>query len=241
MHSPLEQFMIKKIIPLEIAGVDVSFTNSSLFMVLAILLVISVQHFGTRKAAVIPGRAQSFVEIAYEFVADMLKENAGKEGLRYFPFVFTVFMFVLTGNLLGVVPYSFTFTSHIIVTFALALVIFLIVTAIGFMRHGLHFLRLFFPEGTPIFLAPLLVPIEILAYLMRPVSLSVRLFANMLAGHVMLKLFAGFTIAAGVYFGWGPIAINIMFSGFEIFVAVIQAYIFTVMTCLYLNDAINLH
>ncbi len=240
MQDPLHQFFIKPIIPISVWGVDISFTNSALFMVIAIFLVLAFQYFGVRYKLLVPSRLQSMVELSYEFIANMVKDTAGREGIKYFPFVFSIFMFVLLGNLLGLVPYSFTYTSHIIVTFGLAMMVFIAVTVIGLIRHGFRFFRLFFPEGTPLIIAPILVPIEIITYLIRPVTLSVRLFANMLVGHIMLKLFSGFTVALGVY-GLAPLGLNVIFLGFEFFVAGIQAYIFTVLTCLYLHDALHLH
>lgn len=240
MHDPLHQFSIQPIIALSIAGIDISFTNSALFMVLGTVIAIGLLHFGLAKKTLVPSRRQSFVEVAYEFIAQMVRENAGREGLVYFPFVFSIFMFVLMGNLLGMIPYSFTYTSHIVVTFALAMTVFIVVTVIGFVKHGWRFLRLFCPEGIPLAITPILVPIELLAYLTRPVTLAVRLFANMLAGHVILKIFGGFTFALGLW-GVGPLALNVVFTGFEFFVAGIQAFIFTVLTCLYLRDALHLH
>ncbi len=240
MHDSLHQFLIKKLIPIQVAGIDISFTNSSLFMFIAIGLVMTFQVLGTRQKALVPGRFQSMVEMSYEFIAGMLKDTVGVEGLQYFPFIFSLFMFILVANLLGMIPYGFTVTSHIVVTFALAMLVFITVTIIGFARHGRKYFRLFFPEGAPLAVAPILIPIEIISYCMRPITLSVRLFANMLAGHVILKVFAGFTIALGI-FGVAPIALNIAVTGFEFFVACIQAYIFTILSCLYLHDAVHMH
>ena len=240
MNSPVEQFTIKTLYELNFMGVDVSFTNASLFMMLSILGSVCFLYLGSRKQALIPGRFQSLVEMSYEFVANMVKENAGKGSQAYFPFIFTLFMFILMGNLLGMIPYSYTFTSQIVVTFAIAITIFLGVTVIGIVLHGFHFFTLFVPPGMPIVLAPLLIPIEVISYFVRPVSLSVRLFANMMAGHTMMKVFAGFTAALGVL-GIAPILLLVALTGFEIMVAVLQAYVFTVLTCLYLNDAIHLH
>jgi|TARA_Y200000002_G_scaffold107069_1_gene87526 F-type H+-transporting ATPase subunit a len=179
-------------------------------------------------------------EMSYEFIANMIRENVGAEGRKYFPFIFTLFMFILVGNLVGMIPFAYTFTSQIIVTFAMAATIFIGVTVIGLVRHGLHFFSLFVPSGTPLILAPLLIPIEVISYFVRPVSLSVRLFANMMAGHTMMKVFGGFTVLLGVL-GVAPIILLVALTGFEIMVAVLQAYVFTVLTCLYLNDAIHLH
>ena len=192
----------------------------------------------------VPGRLQAVVELSYEFIADMLGGTVGKEGRRYFPFVFTLFMFILFGNLLGMIPGSFTYTSHIIVTFSLAIFVVVAVTVIGIVRHGLHFFSFFAPSGCPIYVMPLLVPIEILSYLIRPISLSVRLFVNMMAGHIMLKTFAGFIIALGSFYvvpGIAPLALTIALTGLELAIAFLQAYVFTVLTCIYLQDAIHLH
>ena len=242
MASPLHQFEIHPIIPIQLgdAGVDVSFTNSALFMVLAMVLISGFMVLGMRRSAIVPGRWQCAAEMAYEFIANMLRDTVGQEGRKYFPFVFTVFMFVLFGNLLGMVPYSFTFTSHIVVTFALAFIIFVGVTILGFVKHGFHFLSFFVPPGTPIPMYPLLIPIEVISYLSRPISLSVRLFANMLAGHTLLKVIAGFVWALGV-FGILPLAFVVALTGLEILIACLQAYVFTILTCLYINDALHLH
>ncbi|HEX7968715.1 MAG TPA: F0F1 ATP synthase subunit A [Stellaceae bacterium] len=238
--NPLEQFEIKPLIPLHIGNVDVSFTNSSLFMLIAVVLATALLVVGTQGARLVPGRLQSMAELSYEFIANMIEENVGTEGMRYFPFIFTLFMFVLFGNLLGMVPYTFTYTSHIVVTFALAAVVFIGVTIIGLARHGLHFFKLFAPEGVPWPLLLLLVPIELISYFIRPFTLSIRLFANMLAGHAILAVFAGFVAALGVL-GIAPLAMDVGFILLEFLVAGLQAYIFTILTCLYLNDAIHLH
>ena len=242
MVSPLHQFEIHPIIPIQLgdAGVDVSFTNSALFMVLAMVLISGFMVLGMRRSAIVPGRWQCAAEMAYEFIANMLRDTVGQEGRKYFPFVFTVFMFVLFGNLLGMVPYSFTFTSHIVVTFALAFIIFVGVTILGFVKHGFHFFSFFVPPGTPLPMYPLLIPIEVISYLSRPISLSVRLFANMLAGHTLLKVIAGFVWALGV-FGILPLAFVVALTGLEILIACLQAYVFTILTCLYINDALHLH
>jgi F-type H+-transporting ATPase subunit a len=240
--SPLEQFQIEPLIKLpKIAGVDISYTNSALWMTIAIGLATLFLVLGMRQRALVPGRWQSMAEISYEFVANMLSEQVGSAGKSFFPFVFTLFMFILFGNLLGMVPYSFTFTSHIIVTFGLAFTVFLGVTIVAFAKHGVHFLSFFVPKGVPAIMLLLMVPIEILSYLTRPVSLSIRLFANMMAGHTMLKVFAGFIISLGVIGGWAPLALNVVLTGFEILVCFLQAYVFAVLTCIYLNDAIHLH
>jgi F-type H+-transporting ATPase subunit a len=239
-HSPLEQFEIKRLIDIQLGGVDASFTNSSLMMIFVLVVGTMALSLGMRKRAMIPGRWQSIVELAYEFIANMLRENVGSEGRQYFLFIFTLFMFILFSNLLGLVPYSFTVTSHIVVTFALAMVVFIGVTIIAVARHGLKFFTFFVPPGLPIVLAPLLVPIEVISYLARPITLSLRLFANMMAGHTMLKVFGGFVVALGL-FGFAPFVFIIAIYALELIVAVLQAYVFTVLTCLYLNDAIHLH
>ncbi len=240
-HSPLAQFEVHPLKELYFAGYDISFTNASLWMVLSMLGVLLFLGLGIRSKAMIPGRLQSLAELSYTFIASQIKDMAGPEGMRYFPLVFSMFMFVLFGNLLGMVPYSFTFTSHIITTFALALFLFLFLTLLGFIRHGFHFFSLFLPSGTPMLIAPLMIVIEIFSYLSRPVSLSIRLSANMMAGHTMLKIIAGFVISLGVMFGWAPLAFMVALTGFEFVVAFLQAYIFTVLVCVYLNDAIHLH
>lgn len=245
MVDPLHQFRIHPLIHLEWGRWDVSFTNSSLFMVLATLTIITFFYFSVNPRGIIPNRLQMMSELLYTFVSDMIRENAGKAGLPYFPYIFSLFLFILIGNMLGMVPYGFTFTSHIIVTFTLAVIVIGVVTLLGFVRHGWRFLRLFCPENTPVFILPLLVPIEIMSYLTRSVSLSIRLFANMIAGHAMLKLFAGFAVAlAGTAFfpvALVSVAMNVAITGFEFLIALLQAYIFTILTCIYLHDALNLH
>ncbi len=241
MANPLHQFEITTVAPIEIGGVNASLTNSGVFMILTVAAVTLFLTMGMRGRSVIPGRWQSMAELSYEFVAGMVRDNVGTEGRRYFPFIFSLFMFILFGNLIGLIPYSFTFTSHIIVTFAMAAFVFVAVTVIGIVRHGTHFFTFFMPKGVPMVMAPLLIPIEVLSYLSRPVSLSIRLFANMMAGHTMLKVFAAFIIPLGLLGGWAPLAVNVALTGFEFLVAFLQAYVFTILTCLYLNDAIHLH
>jgi len=238
--SPVEQFKLKSLVPFELGGVDLSYTTSSLWMTITIVCVTAFLTLSMRGGRLVPGRWQSMAEMSYEFIANMIRENVGAEGRKYFPFIFTLFMFILVGNLVGMIPFAYTFTSQIIVTFAMAATIFIGVTVIGLVRHGLHFFSLFVPSGTPLILAPLLIPIEVISYFVRPVSLSVRLFANMMAGHTMMKVFGGFTVLLGVL-GVAPIILLVALTGFEIMVAVLQAYVFTVLTCLYLNDAIHLH
>jgi F-type H+-transporting ATPase subunit a len=239
-QSPLSQFEIKRWVPIEIGDVDVSLTNSAAFMVLTVVAIGVFLILGMRRPAIVPGRWQSMVELSYVFIANLVKDTVGTEGRPYFPFIFTVFMFVLVGNLIGMVPYGFTFTSHIIVTLTMAMVVFLGVTVIALIKHKIHFFTFFMPPGVPLIMAPLLVPIEIISYLSRPMSLSVRLFANMLAGHTLLKVFAGFVVSLGL-FGVFPLAFVVVLTGLEIVIAFLQAFVFTILTCLYLNDALHLH
>lgn len=239
-HSPLEQFKIEELIPLKIGGVNAAFTNSSLWMVIAILAITLFLTLSMRGRALVPGRWQSMAEMSYEFIANLVRDNVGSEGRKYFPFIFTLFMFVLFCNVFGLIPYAFTVTSHIIVTLALALLVFIGVTIIGIVKNGFGFLRLFCPSGVPIFVLPLLIPIEIISYCIRPVTLSVRLFLNMMVGHTMLKVFAGFVVLLGLA-GIGPLAFIVVFVGFELFVGALQAYIFAVLSCLYLHDALHPH
>ncbi|MDH5748734.1 MAG: F0F1 ATP synthase subunit A [Rhodospirillales bacterium] len=239
-HSPLSQFEIKRLVPIQIGDLDVSFTNSSLLMALTVISVSAFLYLGMRRGALVPGRWQSMAELSYIFVANLIRDTVGPEGRTYFPFIFTIFMFVLFGNMLGMLPYSFTFTSHIVVTFTMALVVFLGVTVIAIIKHKLHFFTFFVPPGVHWVMWPLLIPIEIISYLSRPISLSVRLFANMLAGHTLLKVFAGFIAALGV-FGVFPLAFVVALTGLEIVIAFLQAFVFTILTCLYLNDALHLH
>ena len=239
-HSPLAQFEIKQLIPMELGNVDASFTNSSLMMVLTVVAISAFLVLGMRKHAHVPGRWQSMAELSYIFIANLVKDTVGSEGRAYFPFIFTVFMFVLFGNLLGMIPYSFTFTSHIVVTFSLAMLVFIGVTIIALVKHKMHFFTFFMPPGVPMLMAPLLIPIEIISYLSRPISLSVRLFANMLAGHTLLKVFAGFVISLGVA-GIFPLAFVVALTGLEFVIAFLQAFVFAILTCLYLNDALHLH
>lgn len=240
-HSPLDQFKIHYFTDFPaVAGMNLNFSNSSLFMVIALGLIAAFMTFSMRGRALVPGRWQNLAEMSYEFVANMVRDNVGNEGRRYFPFIFTLFMFIVALNVLGLMPYSFTVTSHIAVTFGLAAFIFVGVTAIAIFKHGTKFFGFFLPHGTPWWLSPLMIFIELFAYLARPISLSVRLGANMMAGHTMLKVIAGFVAAMGA-FGVIPVAFLMVLSGFELFVAILQAYIFTVLTCVYLNDAIHLH
>ena len=244
---PLDQFKIEPIIPIHIGGIDASFTNSALLMCITVALASLIVIWGSRGRALVPTRWQSLAEMSYEFIAGMIDDNVGHEGRDYFPFVFTLFMFILIGNLLGLIPYGYTFTGQIIVTFAMAAVVFIGVTIIGIAKHGWHFLSFFVPHGVPFVLLLLLVPIEVLSYIIRPFTLSIRLFANMMAGHTMLAIFAGFVapllLAAGAIkaFAVVPLGVDILLIFLELLVAALQAYVFTILTCLYLRDAIHLH
>ena len=239
-HNPLDQFVIQTWIPIKIGGLDASFTNSSAFMLLTVICATALMVFAVRPRAGIPGRWQLLAELTYQFIARMVTDNIGKEGRAYFPLIFSIFVFVLFGNLIGMIPYSFTFTSHIAVTLTMALLIFLLVTVIAVMKHGLKFFSFFLPEGVPVILSPLMIIIEVISYFTRPFSLSVRLFANMMAGHTLLKVIGGFVVPLGI-FGIVPIAGLVAVIGLEFLIAFLQAYIFTILTCIYINDAIHLH
>jgi len=241
MADPLKQFKIEPIIPIEIGGFDISFTNSAQWMMIAVAVSIIFMMIATRKPAMVPGRMQALAEGMYEFIANMVRDNIGSKGREYFPLIFTIFVVVLMGNMLGMIPYSFTYTSHIAVTMGLALAIFIFITILGFVKHGMHFFSLFCPAGLPMALKPLIIPIEVLSYVIRPVTLSVRLFANMMAGHLMLKVFAGFSVAMGVGLGMVPMFFNVALIGFEFLIAFLQAYVFAILSCIYLKDAIELH
>lgn len=245
--SPLEQFQITKLISINFGSFDISFTNTSFFMVLVSLVIVlfftlallNVNFLSRTNPALRVW--QGVAELIYEFGITMILENVGKKGVKYFPFVLTLFLFVLFSNVLGLIPYTFTVTSHLIVTFGLAFTVFVGVTIIGFMHHKIHFFSFFFPPGAPIALAPLLVVIEIISYIFRPLSLSIRLFANMMAGHTLFKIVSGFSWAMSWWLTVFPIGLLFAFTGLEIGVAVLQAYVFTILTCIYLNDSINLH
>ena len=240
-HSPLEQFEIVPFKHTEIGGYDISFTNSSFAMILTVVAITLFLTLSVNTRSIIPTRLQLISELSYNFIAQLLSDTVGKQGRKYFPFVFTIFMFVLIGNMVGMLPYSFTFTSHIIVTFALAAVVFVGVTVIAFIKHGLHFFSFFVIPGLPWYMLPLLIPIEVISYLSRPISLSVRLFANMLAGHTLIKVFAMFVISMPFYTGVLPLAFIVALTGLEILIAFLQAYVFAILTCLYINDALHLH
>ena len=239
-HNPLDQFVIQTWIPIKIGDIDASFTNSSAFMLLTVICATALMVIAVRPRAGVPGRWQLLAELTYQFIARMVSDNIGKEGRAYFPLIFSIFTFVLFGNLIGMIPYSFTFTSHIAVTLTMAVFIFILVTVIAFMKHGIKFFSFFLPEGVPIILAPLMVIIEVISYFTRPFSLSVRLFANMMAGHTLLKVIGGFVVPLGI-FGVVPIAGLVAVMGLEFLIAFLQAYIFTILTCIYINDAIHLH
>ncbi|MBV8567445.1 MAG: F0F1 ATP synthase subunit A [Methylobacteriaceae bacterium] len=242
--NPIEQFQITKLVSLHLFGYDVSFTNSSLFMVIALALIVLVMIAGSRPRALVPGRLQSIAEVSHEFVAGMVRQTAGEAGMRFFPFVFSLFMFIFFANVLGLIPYAFTVTSHLIITVTMALMVFLTVIFVGFAKNGLHFLRLFVPPGVPWWILPFVVPIEVISFFTRPVSHSIRLFANMLAGHITLQVFAGFVLlllGGGV---WAllspfPFLFTVAVLALELLVAFLQAYVFAMLTCLYLNDALH--
>jgi F-type H+-transporting ATPase subunit a len=239
MQSPMEQFEIHRLLNFHIGSLDASYTNSALWMTIAVILATLLFVVGMRPRALVPGRLQSVAEVGYEFVAGMVRDNVGDAGKKYFPFILTLFFFILFCNVLGLVPYSFTPTSHIIVTFAMAIVVVIGVTIIGFIKHGLHFLEFFVPKGVPFVLLLLVVPLEVISYSVRPFSLSIRLFANMLAGHTILKVFGGFVVMLGLLAGWVPLAFIVVFTALELLIAFLQAYVFAILTCLYLNDAMH--
>ena len=246
-ESPLKQFEVQPIVEINVFGLDLSFTNSALWMTITTVFIIAfftIPFLKTKKTNSVedlyPSRLQVASELGFNFISSLINDNVGKEGKKYFPLVFALFMFILFGNLFGMIPYSFTFTSHIIVTLALAMGVFIFVTVLGFVKHGVKFFGFFVIPGLPIYMLPLLIPIEVISYLSRPISLSVRLFANMLAGHTLLKVFAGFVSALG-FFGILPLVFIIALTGLEILIAFLQAYVFAILTCLYINDALHLH
>ena len=243
--DPIHQFTIQKLIPIEVGGVDFSFTNSALFMVLTVAGASAFLMLSTRGRGLIPGRWQSAAEMTYEFVAQTLRESAGSEGMKFFPFVFSLFMFILVANLWGMFPYFFTVTSHIIITATMAIAVILLVLGYGLWKHKLHFFKLFVPSGVPGVLLPFITVIEVLSFISRPISLSIRLFANMLAGHITLKVFAGFVVLLGSAGTVGilgailPLAATVALTALEFLVAALQAYVFAILTSLYLNDALH--
>jgi F-type H+-transporting ATPase subunit a len=240
-HSPLDQFKIKELFNIELFGHDVSITNSSVFMIMVGVFIALYFKKAFKDRELVPGRLQVSGELIYSMITNMLDQNAGPKGRKFVPLIFTLFLFILTCNLFGMIPYGFTVTSHIAVTFTLAMIVFILITLVGIFLHGIHFLSLFLPAGTPWWLAPLMIVIELFTYLARPLTLSLRLAANMVAGHVLLKVMAGFVVSLAVYLKFVPIPLIVIFIGFEIFVAVLQAYIFAILSCVYLNDALNLH
>lgn len=243
--DPLHQFVVQPLIPLNIGGLDASFTNASLWMVVTVVAVTLFTTLGMRSGAMVPGRMQSVVESFYTFISDMVRDNAGADAMRFFPFIFTLFMFIFFANMIGMFPYAFTVTSHIAVTFALAITVFLGVTVTGFILHGPRFLKLFVPTGVPLVVLPIVVAIEVISYFSRPISHSVRLFASMLAGHIMLKVFAGFVLtfltmgAIGFVGMILPLFMIVALTALEFLVAALQAYVFTILTCMYLHDALH--
>ncbi len=241
-HNPLSQFEVRKIFDLQIGSLDVSFTNSSLYMVLATMCAIIFMIFATKKKSMVPGRLQNIAEIVYNCIADMVKTSIGNEGNKFFPLIFSFFMFILLCNAIGITPYSFTVTSHLVVNFALAMIAFLTITIFAIVRNGFGgFLHMFLPSGVPMIMAPMIFMIEFFSYLIRPITLSVRLFANIVAGHVLLKVVAGFIVSLGLLFGFAPMIFAVVMTGFEIFVAVLQSYIFVMLICAYLGDVTRQH
>ena len=240
--NPMHQFNVYKIGPeIKINGIDLSFTNASLFMLISAISISIFLLLGTKDKKIIPGKFQLLSEILYNFISKMISDTAGKKAKPYFPFIFSLFIFVLFCNMVGMLPYSFTVTSHIIVTLAFAMFIFIGVTILGFVIHGFKYLKIFVPSGVPMVLLPIIMIIEIISYLSRPVSLSVRLFANMKAGHTMLKVFGGFVISLGLLGGWLPLSFSVALTGLEILVAFLQAYVFAILTCIYLNAVSYTH
>ena len=244
--DPIHQFQIKNFFPIaHFGGVEIAFTNSALFMLISLAIVLLLTLGATRSRALVPGRMQMVAEMSYDFVASTLRSTAGSEGMKFFPLVFCLFMFILVLNVIAIIPYTFSVTSHIVITVAFALLVFFTVLVYGFWKNGLRFFRLFVPSGIPIYILPLVSAIEVLSFLSRPVSHSVRLFANMLAGHITLKVFGGFVTmlaAAGVvgWFGAGlPLGLTVALTALELLVAFLQAYVFAILTCIYLNDAIH--
>jgi F-type H+-transporting ATPase subunit a len=244
--DPIHQFQIKNLLTFgHIGGAEIAFTNSALFMLIALLVIAALTIGATASRALVPGRMQSVAEMSYEFIADTLRSSAGSEGMKFFPLVFSLFMFILVVNMIGLIPYTFTVTSHIIITASLALLVFTTVIVYGFAKHGLHFFKLFVPSGIPIYILPLVTFIEVLSFVSRPISHSVRLFANMLAGHITLKVFAGFIVMLGGlgFLGWLgallPLGLTVAMTALELLVAFLQAYVFAILTCIYINDAIH--
>jgi F-type H+-transporting ATPase subunit a len=244
--DPIHQFQIVDLFPVvKIGATQINFTNSAAYMALSVVVITAFLIGGTAKRALVPGRLQSAAELTYEFVATTLRSSAGAEGMKFFPFVFTLFTFILAINLIGLIPYTFTVTTHIVITATLSISVFLTVLIYGFWKNGLHFFNLFVPKGIPIYILPLIVFIEVLSFLSRPISHSVRLFANMLAGHITLKVFASFIVllgGAGIFGIAGatlPLALVVALTALELLVAFLQAYVFAILTCIYLNDAIH--
>ena len=243
--DPIHQFEIHKIVPIEVGGVDISFTNSALFMVLTVLGASAFLLLAAQRRATVPGRWQSAAELTYEFIAKTVRDAAGADGMRFFPFVFSLFMFILFANLIGLFPYFFTVTSHLIITAAMALAVILLVIGYGIWNHKLRFFRIFVPSGLPLALLPFIVPIEVLSFVSRPISLSMRLFANMLGGHITLKVLAGFVATLGSAGALGvlgailPLFATVAVTALEVLVAVLQAYVFAILTSLYLRDALH--
>lgn len=241
-HSPLEQFRVHKIFDVQFGSIDISLTNSAFYMLLATLFSIVFLLIATEKKSLVPSRMQLIAESLYNFIIEMIKSGIGNEGNKFFPFVFSIFTFILMCNILGMTPYGFTATSQIIVTGTIAMLSFLVITIFAFARNGVGgFFHMFLPSGVPVWMAPVIFLIEFFSFLIRPITLSVRLFANMVAGHVLLKVVAGFIISLGVIFGTFPLLFSVVMTGFELFVAILQAYIFTILVCAYLGEVTKAH
>ncbi len=241
-HNPLSQFEVNKIFDLQIGNLDISFTNSALYMALVTTFAIIFMIFATRKKSLIPGRLQTIAELTYNFIINIVRTSIGNEGNKFFPLIFSLFIFILLCNVMGMTPYSFTVTSHIIVTFALSMIAFLTITIFAITRNGLKgFFHMFLPSGVPMVMAPMIFLIEFFSYLIRPITLSVRLFANIVAGHVLLKVVAGFVVSLGLVFGFAPMIFAVIMTGFELFVAILQSYIFAVLICAYFGDVTRQH
>ena len=245
--DPIHQFNIDNLFTIgHIGGQPIYFTNSSAYMLVAVAVICLLMIGGVAGRQLVPGRFQSMAEVSYEFVASMIRSNAGAEGMRFFALVFSLFMFILVSNLVGIIPYTFTVASHIIITATFALLVFFTVLMYGFYKNGMKFFKIFVPSGVPIYILPLVVTIEIISFFSRPLSHSVRLFANMLAGHITLKVFAGFVAMLGTSLGaigWIggmlPLALTVALTALELLVAFLQAYVFAILTCIYLNDALH--
>ena len=242
--NPLHQFQVEALKPLSVAGIDISFTNHSFWLLLAVGIVAVLFMAGASRRSMVPGRLQAFVELSFEFIANLTRETAGEKAMKFAPLIFTLFLFISAANLIGMVPTSFTATAQVFTTATLAVSVFALVIIVGLAQHGFKFFGLFYPHGTPVYLAPLIIPLEVISFFARPATLALRLAANMIAGHILLKIFATFIIMLGGWFvvsAAAPLVVLVAITGLEVFVALLQAYIFTVLTVVYLNDSLHLH